>query len=70
MIAITGAAGQLGALVIKYLLNTTKANDIVALVRDPQKAQSLADLGVHVRQADYSKPETLKAALKILINFY
>ena len=64
MIAITGAAGQLGALVIKYLLNTTKANDIVALVRDPQKAQSLADLGVHVRQADYSKPETLKAALK------
>jgi NAD(P)H dehydrogenase (quinone) len=37
--------------------------DVVAVVRDRGKATSLAGLGVTVREADYSRPETLGAAL-------
>ncbi len=59
MIAVTGATGQLGQLVIKHLLIKTNASQIVAIVRNIDKAQALADLGVEVRQGDYSKPETL-----------
>jgi len=58
-IAITGAAGQLGRLVVNNLKSRTPADDIVALVRTPGKA---ADLGVTAREADYSKPETLARA--------
>jgi len=63
MIAVTGATGQLGQLVIKHLLNKVDANQIVALVRNVDKAQSLKESGVNVRYADYTKPETLKSAL-------
>lgn len=61
IIAVTGATGQLGRLVIEQLKTRVSAGQaIVALVRDPTKA---ADLGVEVRAADYDKPETLAAAL-------
>lgn len=63
MYAITGATGQLGRLVLTGLLKTVPASEIVALVRDPSKATDLAALGVHVRAADYERPETLGAAL-------
>ncbi|WP_440878557.1 SDR family oxidoreductase [Vibrio natriegens] len=63
MIAVTGATGQLGQLVIKHLLNKVEPQQIVALVRNIEKAASLTSLGVQVRQADYSKPETLESAL-------
>lgn len=59
-IAITGATGQLGRLVVENLKTRVPADDIVALVRDPAKA---ADLGVAARAADYAKPETLGPAL-------
>ncbi|WP_454758436.1 SDR family oxidoreductase [Caulobacter segnis] len=59
-IAITGATGQLGRLVVEHLKTLVPAGDIVALARDPAKA---TDLGVTVRAADYAKPETLSAAL-------
>ncbi len=59
-IAITGASGQLGRLVIERLRAKGLASDIVALVRTPSKA---ADLGVEVREADYTRPETLNKAL-------
>lgn len=60
-IAITGATGKLGRLVVDKLKSKTPAGDIVALVRSPEKA---ADLGVAARPFDYSKPETLAPALK------
>ena len=63
MIVVTGATGQLGKLVVEQLLNKVPAEQIVAVVRDPQKAQALADKGVQVRKADYSRPESLVAAL-------
>jgi NAD(P)H dehydrogenase (quinone) len=64
MIAITGATGQLGRLVIQNLLKTVPAAQIVAAVRSPEKAADLAALGVHVRQADYAQPATLEAAFQ------
>ena len=63
MIAITGANGNLGRLVVKGLLETIPANQIVAAVRDPEKSGDLRDLGVEVRKADYDRPETLTDAL-------
>ena len=59
-IAITGATGQLGRLVIEQLRGQVAAADIVALARTPAKA---AELGVAARAADYARPETLPAAL-------
>ena len=59
-IAITGATGQLGRLVVAKLKGKVPAVDIVALARSPAKA---ADLGVTAREADYARPETLAAAL-------
>ena len=64
MIAITGANGQLGELVIKGLLETTPAGEIIAAVRSPEKAQALRDLGVQVREADYDRPKTLAMAFE------
>ncbi|UTD25753.1 SDR family oxidoreductase [Bradyrhizobium sp. WD16] len=63
MIAVTGATGQLGQLVIDALLKTTPAAQIVALVRDPGKAGGLAAKGVVTRQADYDDAAGLERAL-------
>ncbi len=59
-VAITGATGQLGRLTIAALKSRLPADQIVALARSPEKA---ADLGVTARAFDYSRPETLAAAL-------
>jgi NAD(P)H dehydrogenase (quinone) len=59
-IAITGATGHLGRLVVQSLTTKVPAADVVALVRSPKKA---ADLGVAVREADYERPDTLDRAL-------
>ncbi len=65
MIAITGATGHLGRLVIAALLDqNVPASEIVAIVRDAGKAADLAARGVQVRQADYAQPDTLTAALR------
>jgi NAD(P)H dehydrogenase (quinone) len=63
-IAVTGASGHLGRLVIEALLaRNLPANRIVALVRDPQKVSDLASRGVEVRRADYTQKDSLEAAL-------
>ena len=59
-IAITGATGNLGRLVISKLKAKVPASNIVALARTPGKA---AELGTQVREADYDKPETFERAL-------
>lgn len=63
MIAITGATGQLGRLVILHLLKTVPAEQLVAIVRDPAKASDLARLGMIVRSADYGDRPALESAL-------
>ncbi|QHQ35691.1 SDR family oxidoreductase [Algicella marina] len=64
MIAVTGATGQLGRLVIEALLRTEAPGSVAALVRSTDKAADLSALGVVVRSADYDKPETLGPALE------
>lgn len=60
IIAITGATGKLGRLVVKKLKENVSNSEIVVLARSPEKAQ---DLGVTAREADYDQPETLDKAL-------
>ncbi|WP_432699239.1 SDR family oxidoreductase [Kluyvera cryocrescens] len=64
MIAITGATGQLGQHVVANLLNTTAASQLVAVVRNPAKAEALSQQGVNVRQADYGDEAALTKALQ------
>lgn len=64
MIAITGATGQLGRLVISSLLKKIPADDIIAIVRSVEKAKDISALGVKVRQADYNQPASWEAALQ------
>lgn len=59
-IAVTGATGQLGRIVIENLKQRTSTSNILALVRKPEQAEAL---GVAARAFDYSKTETLDAAL-------
>jgi NAD(P)H dehydrogenase (quinone) len=63
---VTGATGQLGGLVIQYLLRTVPAAQVVAGVRDAgsEGARKLAGLGVEVRTADYARPDTLATAFE------
>ena len=59
-LAITGATGQLGRLVLRSLKTRAPGAQVIALARNPAKA---ADLGVDVRQADYTQdPATLATA--------
>ncbi len=55
-IAVTGATGQLGRLIIESLKSKVAADGIVALVRSPEKA---GDLGVEARAFDYSRADQL-----------
>lgn len=64
MFAITGATGQLGQHVFANLLNTTAANQLVAVVRNPAKAEALSQKGVVIRQADYGDEAALTKALQ------
>ncbi|MTH65388.1 SDR family oxidoreductase [Paracoccus shanxieyensis] len=58
-IAITGATGQLGQLVLTALNTRLPVDQIVALARDPSRVQ-----GVTARAFDYDAPETLVPALR------
>ncbi|MEK0166240.1 MULTISPECIES: SDR family oxidoreductase [Pseudescherichia] len=64
MIAITGATGHLGQLTLTELLKTVPASQLVAIVRNPAKAETLAQQGVIVRQAEYGDQAALTAALE------
>ena len=63
MIAITGASGQLGQLVIEDLLNTIAAEQLVAIVRNPAKVSQFSARGVQVRAASYEDKTALVQAL-------
>jgi len=58
---VTGANGHLGRRIVKILLQK-QAGKVIAATRDPAKAADLAAQGAEIRSADFSKPETLKAA--------
>jgi NAD(P)H dehydrogenase (quinone) len=60
-IAVTGATGQLGQLVVEQLKKRIANEEIVALARKLEKASGL---GVEVREFDYTKPEIMVESLK------
>ena len=61
MFAITGATGRLGRLTIAMLARRTNRSSIVALARNPARAQ---DLDVDVRRFDYDDSGSLAGALE------
>jgi NAD(P)H dehydrogenase (quinone) len=62
--AVTGASGHLGRLAVQQLLaRGVLPSGIVAVVRSRATVGDFAARGVHVREADYSEPDTLRAAL-------
>lgn len=63
MIAVSGATGHLGRMTLAALSKRTPTDRIVALCRDPNKAQDLAQAGYVVRQADYDDEPGMQAAL-------
>ncbi|MCA1552698.1 NAD(P)H-binding protein, partial [Bradyrhizobium sp. BRP19] len=62
-IAITGATGQLGRLVIAELLRIAPAAHLIGIVRNASAAKDLAERGVELRTANYDDPDAIKAAL-------
>lgn len=64
MIAITGATGQLGRLVIGKFEQIAPCEKLVALVRNPAKAADLAKPGLELRAADYNDSGALDKALR------
>ena len=64
MITVTGASGHLGRLAVAELLDRgVPAEQLVAVVRTPEKVADLAAKGVQVRIGDYDDPATLGPAL-------
>lgn len=61
-IAVTGATGQLGQLVVNKLLEKGASVEVIAVVRNEEKARPLADRGAKVRVATYNDPPALEAA--------
>jgi dihydroflavonol-4-reductase len=61
-IAITGATGFLGGYLVDNLL--ARGAHVVAVVRNPGKASSLAARGVDIRRADLAEPEALEQAFR------
>ena len=63
-IVVTAATGQLGSLVIDELLTRVPADQVVAVVRDAEKAAGIAARGVELRIADYGDPAALASAFR------
>ncbi|MFV0471943.1 MAG: SDR family oxidoreductase [Paludibacteraceae bacterium] len=60
-IAIAGATGQLGHIVVAKLKEKTASENLVALARTPEKA---TNLGIEIRTFDYAKADDQSEALK------
>ena len=59
MIVVTGASGQLGRQIVEDLLLYRPASQVAVSVRDPDKCEDLAKLGVRVRHGDFADVNSL-----------
>ena len=59
-IAVTAANGQLGSSVVHELIQQIGENNVIGIVRSPEKANHL---GIEVRKGDYNSPDDFNAAL-------
>jgi NAD(P)H dehydrogenase (quinone) len=64
MLAITGATGHLGHATIQALLTKIAHSELIAVVRDPQKAARLRPQVGQIRQGDYNDTASLTAAFQ------
>ena len=64
MIIVTGATGKLGHRTVERLLERIPAARLGVSVRDPRKAQDLADRGVRVRRGSFDDPDSLVHAFE------
>lgn len=62
--AVTGATGHFGQIAIQTLVKLVAENEIIAIVRDPEKAKATLPNGVEIRQADYGDTGGMTEALK------
>ena len=58
---VTGATGFIGGRVAQQLVEA--GHEVVALVRSPQKAKCLADIGVSISQGDITDKESLRSPM-------
>jgi NAD(P)H dehydrogenase (quinone) len=63
-ILITGASGHLGTAVIAHLLELMPTENIVGLVRNPQKGEPLQAQGLETRLGDYDDTDSLARAMQ------
>ncbi len=61
-IAVTGATGFLGKYIVRELLES--GAEVIAVVRNPDRAPSLKREGVSFRRADLAEPEQLRAGFE------
>lgn len=64
MILVTGATGHLGSATLDFLLQTTPAGSLAALVRDESKAAALRAKGIAVRVGNYHDYDSLVRAFQ------
>lgn len=64
MILVTGATGGLGRATIDSLVKKIPAKEIIALVRDSEKAADLIEKGVVIKEGDYLDYNSLVAAFQ------
>ena len=63
LIAVTGATGLLGRLVVEQLLARTSAERVVAIARNPDKVPAVLEKSVQTRIADHDDRAAVDAAL-------
>jgi uncharacterized protein YbjT (DUF2867 family) len=69
-ILVTGATGTVGSEVIKQVSRATRDINIKAAVHSAENVKKVVKSDTEEPiQIDYYKPETLREALKMLINF-
>lgn len=61
MIVVTGATGNIGGEIVRLL--SQKGAQVRAFVRDPQKAQELAQQGIELAQGDFDTIDSMDKAL-------
>lgn len=64
MIIVTGATGNLGRRIVQRLSEIVPSHELGVSVRDASKAQDLADRGIRVREADFTRPASVAHALE------
>lgn len=59
--AITAATGQLGRAIVQAAIKKFGKDNVIGIARTPSKG---ADMGIELREGDYTKPEHFKSAFQ------